>query len=164
MSFAQISVLLSIAAIFGIIARYLKQPIIIGFLFSGFLLSSLGVISDHSTLDNLGKIGVALLLYLVGLEMNLQDLKSVGKVALIAGFGQVVITTLVGFLLSILLGFSLISSIYIALALTFSSTIIIVKLLSEKDDINSLYGKISIGILLVQDFVAILILIFLGVS
>ena len=162
MNFSEISLLLVIAGIFGVIARFLKQPILIGFLFSGLLLSYLGLISDHSVLDNLGKIGVALLLFLVGLEMNIRDIKSVGKVALSAGLGQIIFTSGIGFLIALALGFTSLSAIYIAVALTFSSTIIIVKLLSEKDDINSLYGKIAVGFLLVQDFVAVILLMFLA--
>lgn len=162
MNFSEISLLLVVAGGFGILARFLKQPLLIGFLFSGLFLNYLGLISDHGVLDNLGKIGVALLLFLVGLEMNIRDIKSVGKVALTAGLGQIVFTSGIGFLIALGLGFSSLSAIYIAVALTFSSTIIIVKLLSEKDDINSLYGKIAVGFLLVQDFVAVIILMFLA--
>lgn len=162
MNFSEVSILIVIAALFGILAKLLRQPILIGFLFSGFALSLMGLLGNHTLLENLGKIGVTLLLFLVGLEMNIKDIRSVGKTALATGIGQIVFTSVVGFLISILLGFSVIASIYIAVALTFSSTIIIVKLLSEKDDVNSLYGKISVGFLLVQDFVAILILMFLA--
>ena len=162
MNFVEISILLVIASFFGILAKYLKQPLLIGFMFSGLLLSYFNLLGDHSLLENLGKIGVTLLLFLVGLEMNLKDVGSVGKVALATGLGQIVFTTGIGFLIALLLGFSTIAAVYIALALTFSSTIIIVKLPSEKDDVNSLYGKIAVGFLLVQDFVAILILLFLA--
>lgn len=162
MNFAQISILLVTASLFGVIAKFLKQPLLVGFLFSGFLLSYFGFLGDHEMLDSLGKIGVALLLFLIGMEMNLADLKNVGKVAIATGLGQIVFTMLISFLIALGLGFSFISAIYIAAALSFSSTIIIVKLLSQKGDINSLYGKISVGFLLVQDFVAIIILLFLA--
>lgn len=162
MNFAQISILLVTASVFGVFAKFLKQPLLVGFIFSGFLLSYFGFLSDHQMLDSLGKIGVALLLFLIGMEMNLRDLKNVGKVALATGIGQILFTMIIGFALAYLLGFSFVPSIYIAAALAFSSTIIIVKLLSQKGDINSLYGKISVGFLLVQDFVAILILLFLA--
>lgn len=162
MSFSDISLLLVVAGGFGLIARFLKQPLLIGFLFSGLFLSYFGFISDHGVLDNLGKIGVALLLFLVGMEMNIRDIPTIGKVALSAGIGQIVFTSVIGFLVALGLGFGNIQSIYIAVALTFSSTIIIVKLLSEKNDINSLYGKIAVGFLLVQDLVAVLILMFLA--
>jgi len=162
MDFSQISLLLVVAGVFGVLARFLKQPLLIGFLFSGLFLSYFRLIPDHGVLDNLGKIGVALLLFLVGMEMDIRDIKSVGKVALSAGIGQIIFTSGIGFLIVLALGFSSLSAIYIAVALTFSSTIIIVKLLSEKDDINSLYGKIAVGFLLVQDFVAVIILMFLA--
>lgn len=160
MSFSEISLLLVVAGGFGIIARFFRQPILIGFLFAGLTLNYFGFIKDHNLLDNMGKIGVTLLLFLVGMEMNIREIPSIGKTALIAGFGQIIVTALIGFFLALILGFSLLPAVYIATALTFSSTIIIVKLLSEKDDVNSLYGKISIGILLVQDLVVVLILMF----
>ena len=162
MSFSEISLLLVVAGGFGVLARFLKQPLLIGFLFSGLLLSYFGFIKDHELLENMGKIGVTLLLFLVGMEIRLQEMPTIGKVALSAGLGQIIITSIVAFLIAVTLGFAPISAIYIAVALTFSSTIIIMKLLSEKDDVNSLYGKISVGILLVQDLVVVLILMFLA--
>ena len=162
MDFSQIVILLIAAAAFGIIAKFLKQPLIIGFLFAGFFLGLSGVISENQTLQSMGQVGITLLLFLLGLEMNLRELPTIGKVAIATGLGQIFFTTLVGLLISLLLGFPLLPAIYISVALTFSSTIIIVKLLSEKKDLNSLYGKIAVGFLLVQDFVAILILMFLA--
>lgn len=162
MSFSEISLLLVVAGGFGVIARFLRQPLLIGFLFAGLLLNYLGFIKDHALLDNMGKIGVTLLLFLVGMDMNIREIPAIGKTAVTAGLAQIIITSLLGFLLSMSLGFGLVSAIYIAVALTFSSTIIILKLLSEKDDLNSLYGKIAVGVLLVQDLVVILILMFLS--
>ena len=162
MDFSQIVILLIAAAAFGIIAKFLKQPLIIGFLFAGFFLGLSGVISENQTLQSMGQVGITLRLFLLGLEMNLRELPTIGKVAIATGLGQIFFTTLVGLLISLLLGFPLLPAIYISVALTFSSTIIIVKLLSEKKDLNSLYGKIAVGFLLVQDFVAILILMFLA--
>lgn len=162
MNFGDISLLLVVAAGFGILARFLKQPLLIGFLFAGFFLSFFGIITDHSSFVDMGKIGVALLLFLVGLEMNIREIPTIGKVALSTGLGQIFFTSLIGFFIATSMGFAPIPAIYIAVALTFSSTIIIVKLLSEKKDLNSLYGKIAVGFLLVQDLVAVLILMFLA--
>lgn len=162
MEFSQISLLLVVAAGAGIVAKYLKQPLLIGYLFAGFALAALGIVTDVGVFSGLGQIGVTLLLFLVGLEMNLRELPSIGRVALIVGIGQVAFTSLLGFLLSVLLGFAVLPSIYIAIALSFSSTIIVVKLLGEKNDLASLYGRIATGILLVQDFVAFVLLIFLS--
>ncbi|KKU09422.1 MAG: Sodium/hydrogen exchanger [Candidatus Woesebacteria bacterium GW2011_GWB1_45_5] len=162
MGFSEIATFLVLAAIGGIIARLLKQPLLVGYLFSGIVLSLFGFIKSPEAVSDLGKIGVALLLFLVGLEMKLGEIPTLGKVALMTGLGQIIFTSVVGFSLSVLLGFSPLASVYIAVALTFSSTIIIVKLLSEKGDLGSLYGKISVGFLLVQDLVAVLILMFLA--
>jgi Kef-type K+ transport system membrane component KefB/voltage-gated potassium channel Kch len=96
------------------------------------------------------------------LELRLSELKSVGKVALLTGAGQVTFTSFIGFIICLLLGFSTTTAIYVGIALTFSSTIIIVKLLGDKKDLKSLYGKIAVGMMLVQDFVAVLILIVLS--
>lgn len=162
MTYEHLAVSVVVAAVFAFVAKLLKQPLIIGYLLAGVVLGVLGFSGGEGGLQGLGTIGVALLLFLVGLEMNISELPSIGKVALLTGIGQIVFTSSVGFLLSSVLGFGFREAIYIAIALTFSSTIIIVKLLSEKNDLNSLYGKISVGFLLVQDFVAVLILMFLG--
>jgi Kef-type K+ transport system membrane component KefB len=162
MEFSQIAILLVAAGVFGIIAKVLKQPLIVGYLFAGLLLGFTGIVSDIEVFSGMGQIGVALLLFLLGLEMNLSELPTIGRVALITGLGQILFTSSIGFLIAQLLGFDLLPSVYIAIAMTFSSTIIMVKLLSEKKDLDSLYGKISVGFLLVQDFVAVVILMFLA--
>ncbi len=113
-------------------------------------------------MQSLSEIGITLLLFMLGLEMRLKDLRSVGKTAVYTGIGQIVFTSGIGFFIALALGFNQLVSFYVAIALTFSSTIIIVKLLSDKKDLNSLYGKISVGFLLVQDFVAIIALILLS--
>ncbi|PIR98363.1 MAG: sodium:proton exchanger [Candidatus Colwellbacteria bacterium CG10_big_fil_rev_8_21_14_0_10_41_28] len=162
--FTEITIALVVAVIFGFVAYLLKQPPIIGFILSGIAvgyLASPGV-GGVEVIEGLAPIGVALLLFLVGLEMNFKDIKNVGLPALLTGLGQIIFTFGVGYFIAGWLGFSAIASVYISIALTFSSTIIVVKLLSEKKDINSLYGRIVIGFLLIQDFVAILALIFLA--
>lgn len=162
MEFSQIALLLVVAGAFGVIAKFLKQPLLVGYLFAGLFLGLTGAIGDSRALDSLSQIGVALLLFLLGLEMNLRELPTIGKVALVTGIGQITFTSLIGYLIARFLGFENLPSIYIAVALTFSSTIIMVKLLSEKKDLSSLYGKIAIGFLLVQDFVVVIILMFLA--
>lgn len=162
MEFSQIALLLVVAAGFGVVAKALKQPLLVGYLFAGLVLSLLGMVRNVEVASGLGQIGVTLLLFLVGLEMKLTDLKSIGKVALLTGIGQIVFTSAVGFFLALALGFGVLPSVYIAVALTFSSTIIMVKLLGQKNALDSLYGKIAIGFLLVQDLVAVLILMFLS--
>src|SRR3989344_6807517 len=105
MDFSQISLLLVVAAFSGIIVKKLRQPVLIGYLFAGFLLSTLGFLTDHVLMDNLGKVGVALLLFLVGLEMNVRELPTIGKAALYTGLGQIIFTFLAGLALGLLLGY-----------------------------------------------------------
>jgi Kef-type K+ transport system membrane component KefB len=162
MQFSDIAILLVAAGSFGIIAKMLKQPLLVGYIFAGVFIAGMGFINPHSGINSLGQIGVSLLLFLLGVEMKLSDLSSLGKTAILNGLGQITLTFFAGLLILFLLGVGIIPSIYIAIALTFSSTIVMVKLLSEKKDLSSLYGKISISTLLVQDVVAIAILIFLG--
>lgn len=152
------------ASIFGLAARVLKQPLLIGYLFAGLVLAFVGFLSQehHSLLEGMSQFGITFLLFLVGLEMNIKEISAIGKPALFTGLGQIVFTSAVGYLIALTLGYNHVTSLYIAVALTFSSTIIIVKLLSEKKDLASLYGKIAVGFLLVQDLVAVLILMFLS--
>lgn len=161
MDFSQLSLLFVAASIFAIVARFFKQPLIVGYLFAGVSLSVLGLVKDPHNLESFSQIGVALLLFLLGLEVKLSEFSAIGKHAIYLGVGQIVVTTLLGTVLCVVLGFTLTTSVFLAFALTFSSTIVLVKLLSEKKDLASLYGRLSIGIMLVQDFVAISVLLFL---
>jgi Kef-type K+ transport system membrane component KefB len=110
------------------------------------------------TLEVIAKIGIALLLFLVGLELSLAKIRDVGKVAVAAGIGQVVFTAAGGFLICLLLGFPVVPSVVISVALTFSSTVVVVKLLDQKRELDSLYGRMAVGIFLVQDLVVVLVL------
>lgn len=159
--FIQFGLMILVVLGVSIIMRLLKQPLIIGYILSGILVGPffLNLIQSSETINVFSEMGIAFLLFIVGLHLSPKVLKHVGKISLITGIGQIIFTSLIGYLIGKLLGFSIITSIYIAIALTFSSTIIIMKLLSDKDALEKLYGKISIGFLLVQDLVAILILI-----
>jgi Kef-type K+ transport system membrane component KefB len=109
-------------------------------------------------IKTISEIGIALLLFLVGLELSLDKIKDVGKVAVVAGLGQVLFTAAGGFVISAILQFSVVESIFLAVSLTFSSTVVVVKLLDQKRELNSLYGRIAVGIFLVQDLVVIIFL------
>ncbi len=164
--FLELSKVLAITIVTTGFVLLLKQPAIIGYILSGILAgpSLFNIIQATTTLETFSHIGVALLLFFVGLSLNPKVIKDVGRVALLTGIGQVVFTSGIGFLIVRALGYSLIASVYIAVALAFSSTIIIMKLLSDKRDLDSLYGKISVGFLIVQDFIAIIILLVISSS
>lgn len=160
----ELTIIVLIAAALGVISRLLRQPIILAYIFTGIIIGSFGYfhLIDREIFNAFSELGIMFLLFLIGLEINYTSLRLVGKISVIVGIGQIVLTFIPGFFIARFFDFNLLQSAYVALALTLSSTIIVVKLLSEKKDFNSLYGKISIGFLLVQDFVAILILIFLA--
>ena len=162
--FLEISIIIALTVLIAGVMKLLKQPLIIGYILTGIIISPffLNVIKSVDTITIFSQIGIAFLLFIVGMNLNPKVIKEVGKVSLITGLGQIVFTSLIGFLICIIFGFSIIVSLYIAIALTFSSTIIIMKLLSDKGDIEKLYGKISIGFLLVQDFCAIILLLFIS--
>ncbi len=162
--FIELSTLLAITVIVTGIIRILKQPAIIGYILSGIIAGPvvLNIIDSTDTLTAFSQIGVALLLFFVGLNLNPKIIKDVGKISLITGLGQVIFTSSIGFVIAKLIGFSIITCLYIAIALAFSSTIIIMKLLSDKKELESLYGRISIGFLIIQDFIAIFILLIIS--
>ncbi|MGF1556155.1 cation:proton antiporter [Paucihalobacter sp.] len=162
--FYEFAIILALAAIFGIVGKSLKQPLIVMFIALGVVMGP-AVLDIVKSLDNirlLAEIGISVLLFIVGLKLDLRIIKSVGKIALLTGLGQVLFTSFFGYFIGLALGFSNLHSFYIAVALTFSSTIIIVKLLSDKKEIDSLHGQIAIGFLIVQDIVVIIMMIILS--
>lgn len=163
-AFLPLTFIIVSSALLALIFRILKQPDILAYLLIGALIGALGFfnLSDIAVIELLSQLGITLLLFMVGLELTTNEIKHIGRVALLTGLGQIIFTASLGFLIALFLKFSVLESLYLSLALTFSSTIIVVKLLSTKQDLQSLYGKIAIGFLLVQDFVAILVLIFLS--
>jgi len=159
--FYEFTLILALAALLGAIGQLLKQPLIVMFIFLGILAgpSVLDLVKSKDNFNLLAEVGISILLFIVGLKLDIRIIKSVGKIALMTGLGQVLFTTIFGYFIGLALGFSSMHSFYIAVALTFSSTIIIVKLLSDKKEIDSLHGQIAIGFLLVQDILVILVMI-----
>lgn len=159
--FFEIGIVFIIVACASMIIHRLKLPLILGYIITGVVIgpSLLALTKSSDVFQVMSQIGVAFLLFTVGLGLNWRNVKDVGGVSFATGVGQVIFTTLIGFGVSLLLGFSPITSLYLAVAFTFASTIIVVKFLTDKEDTDSLYGRISIGFLLVQDFIAMIILL-----
>lgn len=163
--FIQLAVILLVAFVVSYVARALKQPIIIAYIVSGMLISPfifrLGASAE--IIDTLSQFGIAFLLFIVGLHLNPKVIKEIGTSSLLIGLAQIALTFGVGYLASIwILKFNVVTSLYVGIAIAFSSTIIIMKLLSDKGNLDSLYGKISIGILIIQDLVAVGVLMFIS--
>ena len=162
--FYEIAALLVLAAAVGFVGLLLRQPLIVSFIAVGILAgpSVFDIAKSDEHIDLLAELGIAVLLFLVGLKLDLKLIKTLGPVALMTGLGQVAFTTIFGFLIGLALGLDVTTSLYVAIALTFSSTIIIVKLLTDKREIDSLHGRIALGFLIVQDLVVVLAMIVLS--
>jgi Kef-type K+ transport system membrane component KefB len=163
-SFAEIAVLLVMAAVIGFLGILLRQPLIVSFIAVGLIVgpSALDVVRSDDKISLLSQLGIAVLLFLVGIKLDVKLIRSLGAVSLLTGLGQVAFTSIFGYLIGLALGLGHVTSIYVAVALTFSSTIIIVKLLSDKREIDSLHGQIALGFLIVQDLVVVLAMIVLS--
>lgn len=160
-AFFEIASILGLATLLGLVGQTLRQPLLIMFLATGIVAgpSGFGIIESYQQIELLAQIGIAVLLFIVGLRLDLDLIRTTGPVALATGLGQIIFTSVIGFGIALSLGMSLISAAYVAVALTFSSTIIVVKLLSDKKEIDSLHGQIAVGFLIVQDIAAILALV-----
>jgi Kef-type K+ transport system membrane component KefB len=143
------------------LSMLLRQPLILGLIAAGIAVGpeALGLIESTSEIELLAKIGISLLLFVVGLKLDVRLVRKLGPVALATGLGQVAFTSIIGFLIVLALGFDIVPALYIAVALTFSSTIIIVKLLTDKRELDHLHGRIALGFLIVQDICVVLAMI-----
>jgi Kef-type K+ transport system membrane component KefB len=162
--FAEIAALLVMAAVIGFLGILLRQPLIVSFIAVGLVAgpSALDVVRSDEQISLLSELGIAVLLFLVGIKLDVKLIRSLGVVSLLTGLGQVAFTSIFGYLIGLALGLGHVTSLYVAVALTFSSTIIIVKLLSDKREIDSLHGQIALGFLIVQDLVVVLAMIVLS--
>ncbi len=155
---------ISIAIIAGTIAAYiakiLRQPLIPGYIIAGMIIGPLGLklISNSDTIGLLSELGVAFLLFIVGMELDFRRLKNVGNFVTYGGIFQIGLTFFLAYFLSIILGFSSEVALYIGLILTFSSTMIVIKLLSDNNKLDTLPGRMMLGILIMQDIVVIIAL------
>lgn len=162
--FAEVALLLVMAAGIGLIGTLARQPLIVSFIAVGLIAgpSALDVVRSDAQIDLLSELGIAVLLFLVGIKLDVKLIRSLGVVSVMTGLGQVIFTAFFGYLIGLGLGLGHITSLYVAVALTFSSTIIIVKLLSDKREIDALHGQIALGFLIVQDLVVVLAMIVLS--
>ncbi len=159
--FLQISTLLGITVTIALVMRALRQPLMVAYLVAGIVSGPLFLNILHGeseVMEALSQFGVVLLLFVVGLSLNFAHIKKIGKASTVGGLSQVIFTALIGFGILKLMDFGNTSALYLAAGLTFSSTIIIVKLLSDKKDTETTYGRYTFGLMIVQDLIAILIM------
>lgn len=161
--FIQLSLIFLVTLILSIICRKFNQPLVIAYIISGILISNYFINSYElkDFITTMAEIGVAFMLFIVGIELKLKTFREIGRLSLIIGALQEFVTILAGILFALLLGFNYMEAIYLGIALSFSSTILMVKLISDKGDLEKFYGKLAVGFLLVQDLITILIFLIL---
>ncbi len=180
--FLDIGIIIIIASVVAIVAKKYRQPIIPAYILAGLILgpglvwlldqtviqsmfhitSSFDLISNKELIFTLSEVGIAFLLFIVGLEIDLKRLKDVEFVSSVGGLSQMIILFPLGFLFAIILGFTRVESIYLGILLVFSSTMVVLKMFSDKKELDTLHGKIVIGTLLIQDVLAIFVLLALS--
>jgi CPA2 family monovalent cation:H+ antiporter-2 len=146
----------------GMLARWLRLPIILGYLAAGIAVGPFGIgniaifggsgfVHDTATISSLAEIGVVLLLFAIGLEFSLKEILSMGRIAVIGGIAQILVTAAVGFGLGRGVGLSLTGAVFFGFIIALSSTMVVLKLLVERGELDTTHGRIMLGILLVQD-------------
>ncbi|MBU1111651.1 MAG: cation:proton antiporter [archaeon] len=157
--FLQLALVVTIAAFAAFIARLFKQPQLLAYVLVGVVIGPIfHLVTDASIINSMSTIGIAFLLFLVGLEVDLKKLKDVALVSTIGGSIQIALLFLLATSISLALGFVYKEAMFIGLILAFSSTMIVMKFLSDKRELNTLHGRIVVGILLIEDVFAILAL------
>lgn len=158
------------ATILAFVAAGLKQPLIPAYIVAGIIIGPVGsqvlfgasLVTDPVFVRALSELGITFLLFTVGLELDLSRLKDVGRAAMLVGTAQVALTFMAGFLVATLLGFVSIDAVYLGLVLAFSSTMVVIKMISDNDEIETLHGRIMLGILLMQDIIVVVVLAILA--
>lgn len=157
----ELSLILLISLVISLILKLLKQPLIVGYIITGMIAG--GYLVNSLEIKNIIKIfselGVALMLFIVGLDLKFKIFKEIGKQSIMIAVLQEIFTILIGFFILLLLNFNYLESLYLSIAISFSSTIIMIKLISDKGDLEKLYGKLAIGFLIIQDFITVILLI-----
>lgn len=162
--FNEIAVILLLAGLLSLAVHMLKQPLIVAYILTGLLVgpSVLGLTHSPEVFETMSQIGIAFLLFLVGLNLNWRHIKDIGGVSFFAGMGQITFTSVFGYLIARALDFGVMESWILSISFAFSSTIVIVKLLSDKQDMDRFYGRLAVGTLIIQDLAAMVVLIFVA--
>ncbi len=157
--FFDIGLIIIMASLLAYITKLVRQPLVPAYIIAGIVIGPVfKLITSSATIELLSEIGIAFLLFIVGLEIDLDKLKKVALVSTVTGLGKSSILFGLGYLVAILFGFIPLQAMYVGLILVFSSTMVVVKLLADRREVDTLHGRVIIGILLVEDILAVLIL------
>ena len=164
--FTDIAVILIVSALVGFVAVRLRQPLVVAFVLVGVVVgpSVLGFVEPGDELELLAELGVAVLLFVVGLKLDLHVVRRLGPVAVIVGGAQIALIAAGGFAIGLALGLDTVAALYVGIGLALSSTIIVIKLLSDRREIDDLHGRLAVGILIVQDIVVVAVMIVIATT
>ena len=164
--FTQLSLVIAIVVMVSIIMKLLRQPLIMGYIITGVLVgpSFLHIVRNQQAFDSFSTIGITLLLFIIGLGLNAGVIKSLGRVSLITSMSVLPFMGTLAYFVCQALGYNVTTSIVIAVALFFSSTIIVLKVISDKKEVSRLYGQIALGVLLIEDVVATIAVVILAIA
>lgn len=179
--FLDLGIIIIIATIVAHLAKKFNQPLIPSYILGGLIIGPVAkyilsfpflhklfgfnasaLIAGSDVITTLSEVGVAFLLFMVGLEINFKHLKDVGFVSGIGSVGRILLFFFLGYWMAYFAGFAKFDALYVGLIVVFTSTMVVVKILSDKREVDSLHGKILIGILLIEDIIALFALFFLG--
>lgn len=162
--FTELSLVIVLAAVVAMVMRFLRQPLIMGYILTGILVgpSVLHVVKHKEAFETFSEIGIALLLFIIGLELSASVVKKLGKSVVLTALSLLVTIGTIGYLFGIAFGFSRTEAILAGFALFFSSTIIIAKVLSDKRELTRLNGQIAIGVILIDDIIATFALLYVA--
>ncbi|SDJ67168.1 cation:proton antiporter [Natronorubrum texcoconense] len=157
---ADFAIIIVVATMIGLIARRLGQPTIVAYIATGVVLGPVlfDIVTDEGLVDVMAELGLGFLLFLLGMKMRFDDIREILTPITNIAIGQTVLQTALAFLVAWALGFQTTEILVIALATVFGATPIIVKVLTDKDEITSLPGKIDVGVLIVQDIYLVVVL------
>ncbi len=162
--FTSLSIVIGIVLISIWLMKALKQPMIIWYILAWTAISIFfpSLLGGNTAFQSFGNLGIALLLFMVGMELNPTIIRDLGKTSIIAWFFQVLVTWVLGYFIATFMGFDTMTSTFLSIGFAFSSTIVVLKLLGDKEEMESTYGRLSIGILIVQDIIVMLLILWMA--
>ena len=160
----QVGLVLLVCVVVGALAIAVRLPLLVGLLIGGVIVGPdvLGLVASSPEIELLGEIGIAMLLFVVGLKLDPRLVRQLGPVVLVAGTLQVFTTAALAFAIGRGFGVEVVPALYLAAAMSFSSTVVVIKLLADRGQIEQLHGRLALGILIVQDLFVIGLMVVLA--
>jgi Kef-type K+ transport system membrane component KefB len=162
-TFGQLALVLLVCVGCGALAVQLGLPLLVGLLVAGVAVGPevLGLVAPSTAIELLAEIGISLLLFVVGLKLDTRLVRKLGPVVLVVGTLQVLVTSALAAGIALGFGVALVPSLYLGMAMAFSSTVVVVKVLTDRGEIEQLHGRIALGVLIVQDIIVVALMVVL---